>query len=771
MKTFQLSIQKKLLLALIILLLLAISSSLVAWLALNQTDKQQQSLLTQSLPTLYFIDNAVNTGVELLDVADQLSRPINALLLNPLAIKTTNLISQVRADLTRLEQQQLSNNEISLLKKESDAVISLINQQMNIQRQIIKLQSTIDNETIAIKAKSNAVLIDIKIISSTLSLQLLNNEQPSNREKIQYQLSNLMELRFDVQRMMSIIDDARINDSLENIIKDKSLYRNQLKKLGLKIIYFDAQHQQDLIGNIGILNDLFLKKDNFYNNLETQSALSASLSTLKNKNAILNQQLRQHYKSISDIAKQKLDVEANNILAISSIAKRVLVVSVIIFIVIVFMLFIFFIKPKITNRLSRLASATRDIADGEYYLSINTEGTDEISAMASSLAYFRDQLIEKDQVKNILSDNQIALSTIVDNAAEGLFTVDKQGFITTLNPAFITMFGINTGTEEDHYINEFLPDLVHAFAENHDDGSHENRVILQSESTIATHTNGHTFFANVSISLLFLSGKSVYSGFIRDVTKEHIAQQKMNDMVKQLSSSNTDLERFAYSCSHDLQEPVRIIASFTELLSDRLKDNEDETVHRYLNFLSRSSKEAREMIKSILEYSKLDQSSVDKIWVNSNTLEKRLKNTLSLLLQQNGADLLWENHTEIYAVENQLFQVLLNLVVNGIKYNDNAKPQVIIDALEHPTYWEVTVTDNGIGIDPRYHQQIFDLFKRLVNKRDYSGSGIGLATCKKIVEKHGGIITIVSEEGKGSCFHIKLPKTDNNDVLYNLEHV
>ncbi|ODS24363.1 hypothetical protein AB835_04150 [Candidatus Endobugula sertula] len=767
MKLPHLSIQHSLLISLATLLALVAMSSLVSWIAFERVSKNQQLLLRESLPTMYFVENAVSTGGDLVRLGNTLSRPVSQQELELLKAQAVDLLDKVQADLEEFNQRSAVGKGVNVLNEGTKDLVETIQQQLVLQQKVLLNKLFLQQERSLLLSAVEGLLIDIKLILAEISLKLIEADIQS-KESIRHQLATLTELRFDAQRIESLIDESVEVSSFAQVEGKENLYRLQIKKLGVRFIEFEESHRQKLVNNMVLLHDNFLKDDNFFQLLSHRVTLLSALTVAQEKNLTLGKILSKTYKSFSQRANNELDTEAQKILQVVVASQFILMVSGVISLLVVLLLAFLFIKPKIINRIHRLTNDTRAIANNQYEVDIDISGNDEISAMASSLAYFRDQLVEKQHVQQALIDREKTLSTIIDNVTEGLFTVDINGDIKNFNPAFESIFGVSSGQVIQRRINDFLPSEEVLFLTHNDCSqsfdSTEGSVLCQAKPVIATKVSGDTFFGELSVSLIHLSGVLVYSCFIRDVTIEYEARSRMDKLVDELSKSNADLERFAYSCSHDLQEPIRIISAFTQLLREHIVESKstDETIERYLGFLERSAHDAEALVKSILEYSRLDQTTIEKVWVDSVELYQRVHSTLMVLLSEKNGRLIWnDDGVRLYVVEAQMFQLIMNLVVNGLKYNNDEVPTVSLSAIEEDHYWEICVEDNGIGINPRYHEQIFNLFNRLMSKREYTGSGIGLALCKKIAEKHGGAIRIESQEGQGSRFYVRLPKLVN----------
>ncbi|MDZ7755435.1 PAS domain S-box protein [Rhodohalobacter sp.] len=248
------------------------------------------------------------------------------------------------------------------------------------------------------------------------------------------------------------------------------------------------------------------------------------------------------------------------------------------------------------------------------------------------------------------------------------------------------------------------------------------------------------------------------SVFFKDVTERKLASERMKELnralehqTQELAASNAELEQFAFVASHDLQEPLRMITSFLAQLERKYGDELDDKAQKYIHFATDGAKRMRQIILDLLDYSRVGRIDTEKTVVN---IDEVLNDVLILnrkLIEEKEASVTWDEMPEIYAARAPIQQLFQNLVNNSLNYQKPGnKPVVKISAEDEGSYWKFSVQDNGIGINPEYTDKIFNIFQRLHGKEEYSGTGVGLAICKKIVGDHGGKIGVDSDEGEGS---------------------
>ncbi|MGN6196899.1 MAG: PAS domain-containing protein [Ginsengibacter sp.] len=303
---------------------------------------------------------------------------------------------------------------------------------------------------------------------------------------------------------------------------------------------------------------------------------------------------------------------------------------------------------------------------------------------------------------------------------------------------------------------EKVKEVVKKCIENYQPYSVNFRIILEDGS--------EKFLLSTGEIVLNKNNQPVkMRGMAADVTmakKSELQLLKLNKELEErasaLTSSNTELEHFAYIASHDLQEPLRMVISFLQLLDKKLQANYDPQMNKYINYAVDGAMRMKIMIQDLLEFSRVgikrEFSQVD-----CNNVVNRIISVFKLTNENLKADFTVNNLPVINSSEHLIHQLFHNLIGNAVKYCNN-NCAIEIGCTENNTTWQFYVKDNGIGIDPQFFDKIFVIFQRLHTKKEYSGTGIGLAICKKIVENLGGSIWVNSDLGKGSTFYFTIPK-------------
>jgi PAS domain S-box-containing protein len=249
-----------------------------------------------------------------------------------------------------------------------------------------------------------------------------------------------------------------------------------------------------------------------------------------------------------------------------------------------------------------------------------------------------------------------------------------------------------------------------------------------------------------------------------DITQQKLAQEELQKSQEQLQAtvanltrSNKELEQFAYVASHDLQEPLRKIKSFSQLLGEDYQGQLDATADEYIHYITNGVTRMQTLISDLLIYSRVGRLELNKQPTDLNAVLSQVKEDLSVAISENNAVITASSLPTVQANPLQMAQLLQNLIANSIKFCSDATPEIYIAAQLQQQEWLISVQDNGIGIKPDYAERIFAIFQRLHNRSEYPGTGIGLAVCRKIVERHGGRIWVESELGGGATFYFTLP--------------
>lgn len=290
-------------------------------------------------------------------------------------------------------------------------------------------------------------------------------------------------------------------------------------------------------------------------------------------------------------------------------------------------------------------------------------------------------------------------------------------------------------------------------------------LIFYNESSflelLALDIPPYVLYVRTAFILACLAGGVVASGFLR---KQRESEESLRKSVLDLKRSNTELEQFAHIASHDLQEPLRMVSSYMELMKRRYKGKLDSDADEFIDFAVDGANRMKTLIDDLLTYSRVGTRGKPLTPTDCETLFLQTLSNLNVSIDDSDAVITHDTLPTVMADDSQLAQVFQNLIGNAIKFRGDEPPRVHVAAELKAGEWIFSVADNGIGISPEYFERIFVIFQRLHGRGEYEGTGIGLAVCKKIVERHGGRMWVESEPGQGSTFYFTIPVKESGEL-------
>lgn len=349
---------------------------------------------------------------------------------------------------------------------------------------------------------------------------------------------------------------------------------------------------------------------------------------------------------------------------------------------------------------------------------------------------------------------------LLEAAPDPTIILDDAGKIVLLNARAEKRFGYSHNELIGHEVTDIIP---FGFTERlMDDGLRSAEEALDQQmgsgaELVALCKDGAVFPVEIMLTPLQTDDDVLVTAAIRDISRRKASEAAMLRKIAELHRSNEELSQFAYIASHDLQEPLRMISSYTQLLAKRYAGRLDSDADDFIGFAVDGAERMQRLIQDLLAYSRVGTDSINLAEVSSEkALDEALINLRSAI-DDCGAVVTRDALPTIRADATQLTQLFQNLVGNAIKYRRETTPHVHISARRNADdKWEFTIKDNGLGIEKQYLTRIFGMFQRLHSREEFSGTGIGLAICKKIVDRHGGNISVESTPGEGSAFHFSL---------------
>jgi PAS domain S-box-containing protein len=374
-------------------------------------------------------------------------------------------------------------------------------------------------------------------------------------------------------------------------------------------------------------------------------------------------------------------------------------------------------------------------------------------------AAIRDISVRKSAEKH-LAQMEGQYRGLLEAAPDAMAVVNELGEIVLLNLQAEKQFGYRRDELLGQKVTNIIPT---GFAERliADDLRSAEEALAQQIGTgielIGRRKDGSEFPIELMLSPLRNAEGILVTAAIRDIATRKIAESDLLQKVEELKRSNEELAQFAYVASHDLQEPLRMVASYTQLISKRYKGKLDAEADEFIGYAVDGASRMRWLIQDLLEYSRVGTKGKDLVDVSSDDALTEALYNLRGAIAESGAQVTHDSLPTVLADQRQLTQLFQNLVGNAIKYQNGEAPKIhIAVAKSGGKNWMFSVKDNGMGIDSQYFEKIFGMFQRLHKRDEFAGTGIGLAICKKIVERHGGSISVESQLGHGSTFRFPL---------------
>ncbi|HEV2125228.1 MAG TPA: PAS domain S-box protein [Chloroflexota bacterium] len=409
----------------------------------------------------------------------------------------------------------------------------------------------------------------------------------------------------------------------------------------------------------------------------------------------------------------------------------------------------------VESSVSPLDPAVHPDLPGRFLLAITRDVTERVRS--------------EEAIRRLSRQNELFLTA----TAEGIFGLDLEGKVNFINPAAALM----TGREPAEMAGKPEHDLIHH--SRHDGtpypkeecpmlASLRDGRVRYSDDEVFWRGDGTSFPVEYTCAPVQADG--VIEGVVvtfRDISERRQAQEALERRTQELQQSNSDLEQFAYVASHDLQEPLRTVVSYLQLVEEDYREQLGIEGKEFLDFAVDGAKRMQTLINDLLVYSRVGRLGRAFESVSVEAVLGEVLSDLRSRIREVGATITYDPLPTVYADVVQLAQLLQNLLSNAMKFADEAPPRIHVSAVPDPEtekMWRFAVRDNGIGISPEYQELIFVIFQRLHLRDEYPGTGIGLAVCKKIVERHGGRVWVESAAGEGATFYFTLPAAEDQSV-------
>jgi len=360
--------------------------------------------------------------------------------------------------------------------------------------------------------------------------------------------------------------------------------------------------------------------------------------------------------------------------------------------------------------------------------------------------------LERAHVQLALRESEATMRAILDAVQESIYLFAVDGTILAANSSAINHLARDQEDVLGHHFSEFVPaHLVTARRERLQEVSTSRRPIRFEDEWDGVIFDNHFYpvFDGDRVSRI--------AAFSQNITASKQIEEALEKTSAGLTRSNKELEQFAYVASHDLQEPLRAVSGFVSLLEERWRDRLDAKDQQFINGAVQGATRMQRLISDLLALSRVGTQGKAFAPVDMNVILDLALQSISTSIRETGATITHTPLPTMIADAGQMGQLLQNLLTNALKFHGDRPPRIHLAAERRDTGWLFTVRDEGIGIEPQYYQRIFLIFQRLHTRLQYPGTGIGLAICQKIIERHGGTIWVESEPGSGTTFFFTLP--------------
>lgn len=415
-------------------------------------------------------------------------------------------------------------------------------------------------------------------------------------------------------------------------------------------------------------------------------------------------------------------------------------------------------QTSVTKRsMGRLGMVYGLRANGEEFpLEVSISQT-EFNGRKSYTAILRD-ITERRRTEAQLRESEERFRMMADNAPVLIWLSDTDKMRTWFNRVWLDFVGHSMEQEIGNgWIDNIHPQDHDRYLEIYR-RSFDARESFQIEYRLRRHDGVWRWILGTGVPRT--GPNNEFSGFLGsciDITERKQAEVEMQRMMADLKRSNQELEQFAYVASHDLQEPLRMVSSYVQLLARRYKGKLDSDADEFINYAVDGANRMKGLINDLLTFSRVGTRGKEFSPVELNSVIEVVLSNLQVAIEENNAVITCDELPKVLADEGQMVQLFQNLIGNALKFRSEEPPKIHIGIKQEKEDWLFSISDNGIGIDPQFSERIFIIFQRLHTREEYPGTGIGLSICRKIIERHGGRIWVESQPGQGSTFYFTLP--------------
>ncbi len=516
-----------------------------------------------------------------------------------------------------------------------------------------------------------------------------------------------------------------------------------------------------LLGNR--INTLLITKDDYLDSNKMQVALGIVEEDISKIHSQLNTSLLLLKINYGNLLEDYQNEFTQNLKSLSNIILITGIIGILFGIVVAYL-----VIRSISKPIGDLNSAALRVSRGDYATDINLKGRDELATLGNSFNIMTSSLrsnfeLIKSNNKEIKQQEE-RIRKVIEASPAAIILMDPKKNISLINLQTENLFGYSRRELVGKSAEKLIPSklIQNGSLVNNVFASRNKIDILGKDQNFYGLTkSGKKVPIEVRLNYIEIHNQDMILASIIDITERKEKEVEIKMYVDQLKSKNKELEQFSYITSHDLQEPLRTVLSFIDVIQDDYGDKLDPDMSMYLKYISDASTRMSNLIKSLLDYSRIGYKGVVET-VDCNELIESVEADLKYKIESSKAEISYDTLPIVDGYHLELRLLFQNLITNAIKFHKKTEvPKINISFEDKITHWQFNVADNGIGIPKEFQSKIFVIFQRLHNREDYDGTGIGLSHCYKILELHGGKIWVNSEVGIGSTFHFTIPKNIN----------
>ncbi|WP_051119569.1 sensor histidine kinase [Gillisia sp. CAL575] len=508
------------------------------------------------------------------------------------------------------------------------------------------------------------------------------------------------------------------------------------------------------------INNLLIIKDNYSDSAKMKVAISLVEEDISAAHANLNTNILILKINYGNLLEDYQNEFAQNLKSLSNIILITGVLGILFGILVAFL-----VIRSISKPIRALNSAALRVSSGDYDTDIILSGEDELASLGESFNTMTSSLKSNFELIKInnkeIKQQENRIRKVIEASPSAIILMDSEKKISLINAQTEKIFGYARHELIGVSAEKLIPSRLLKMESKVDDiFSSKNKIdtLGIDKNFYGITKDNEEFPVEIRLSFIEIHGQDMILASVVDITERKQQEEDIKKYVDQLKSKNKELEQFSYITSHDLQEPLRTVLSFIDIIQEDYKEKLDDDLNTYLKYISEASTRMSSLIKSLLDYSRIGLKAKVET-VDCNTILNSVTADLKYKIDKSRAEINYLALPTIGGFNLELRLLFQNLITNAIKFQKKTEiPKIDISFEENRTHWQFSVADNGIGIKEEFQNKIFIIFQRLHNREEYDGTGIGLSHCQKIVELHGGEIWVESDAGVGSVFHFTISK-------------